>query len=437
MTEGDCEPPEFEQLSIGELFERYAVGALEWFFESHPELSPRAPTEFKLDWLEHDDDLFAQIQERRDQKPHEIRALFSAGLIERLAIDIDFSTDQAGLYRYRVTWIIFHELAHWLYGHLGLYKEEGWSAFLGMAEFRHAAAKNTAAPEEPLAHSAELAADSFATRLLYRFIQDIDDEQKDVKSAEDAQLTVSLVYLTTITTASLFYAQSPLGKSTRFHPSWPVRSTNILVHLFNLYLQAEIGPSARPGHTFQSETILHAAENFTKHGLGPAMLQAEHFFSELNLEIDLHQIGESAGMFNPAEFAAVQTGAPTNSEVVRTLRELYRTGDLLIDRIRPHIPVDGLQLNYTYGDHKMSDEQTVHSITLRSQLDADATRAALKNWANANQLTIRQADLSSGPGADELNILLEIVFETINSMGPDGVRALVRMLSEALKRKDK
>ena len=278
--------------------------------------------------------LSARCNARDEDATSTVSVAISTKCLENLSSDLDLDDEsQNAFFEWRLSWLAWHELAHWLLGHVAVYREEGWIGDLGILE-EHEPDAIQSGPEGgasqstdvfSLAHVAELEADSFATRRLYKLLVDIpvnDDAHGDTPE-EDIQFC----YYTIMTTISCFFASSTGNGRGPFHPSWNVRSLNVFTTLFQMHLERQDRSSAaRPGAN--ASELASQANSFMADAIQPTVDGIEAYARSIGCPFQIHGRDEE-GLFDPESLLEVFTGGSQNPVVRAYLIVLQHQRDMI------------------------------------------------------------------------------------------------------------
>lgn len=258
----------------------------------------------------------------------------SMGCLENLAADLDLNDEsQNAFYEWRLSWLTWHELAHWAHGHINIYREEGWISDVGIGE-EHQATELRGFSEDQapfddtdttLAHVAELEADAFATRKLYELMVEtpINDDHHGDTPDEDIQFC----YYTIMTTICCFFAHSKGSGRGLFHPSWGVRALNVFVTLFRMHLERHNMTSvASIGQ--QTTGLVEQAQYFMSQVIQPTISGIEDYGRSIGCPVLIHGRNGSS-MFDPASLLDVFTGDSQNDVAREYLRTLNSQPELV------------------------------------------------------------------------------------------------------------
>ncbi len=277
--------------------------------------------------------LSARCNARDEEAASTVGVTVSTKCLENLSSDLDLNDEsQNAIFEWRLSWLAWHELAHWLLGHVTVYREEGWIGDLGILE-EHEPDAIQSGPEAgasqdsdvfALAHVAELEADSFATRRLYQLLVDIpvNDEAHGDTPEDDIQFC----YYTIMTTISCFFASSTGNGSGPFHPSWNVRSLNVFTTLFQMHLERQDKRSAaRPGAN--ASELAAQANSFMTDAIQPTVDGIESYARSIGCPLQIHSQDEE-GLFDPDCLLEVFTGGSQNPVVRAYLDVLQHQRDM-------------------------------------------------------------------------------------------------------------
>jgi|GEM_PF-3635617 len=427
-------------------FRDCVLDALEKFRLRFSSIELKKDTSFDIRIIQFDTALYAGcLRKGEDDGGETIVFSFSEGLIQALAADLSMDDRDSQIFVWRVFWIVHHEIAHWLYGHLPFYKSQGWVSEIGISEAALASVdlNGDGSDRYRLARVAELAADIFAINQLYAEIAQHDLEGSlpagDDPARDDFDLDAGLCYYVAFSTVALFYAARSSGASVSLlHPSWSIRAVNLLRALFNDYFAAVSGIPAEPGATYDNDAIRPFVLRFIEKALRTPMEAVEEFAQRVSTAegLNFHAGEGNTGLFEPASFLRVMSGSTEIDPLTEELKKLYAAGDELIDMTQNLLPVEGLKLNRAYGDTRMNEAAPEEKVTVRSELGEAESEAIIARWARDQNLAIVSVKQNKAIGADEFSVIIDIVFKVLNELGPEGVRASVRILLAMLKKKD-
>jgi len=317
-----------------ELAQLYLQSAKDVFFEQMPSISP-VNTKVHFELME-SRTMSASCNAFDVDRASEIEIIVSTKCLENLSADLDLNDENLNVFfEWRLNWLAWHELAHWLYGHIDLYRNEGWIAQAGISEdhsgtmIHEPGMSSPQAPEQfhPLAHVAELEADSYATRRLYSLMAEIpvsDDDHGDTPE-EDLQFC----YYTIMTTICCFFANGRGSGEGKFHLSWGIRSLNVFVTLFGAYLERYgLKDIATPSQDVRELEVV--AARFIHEAIQPTVEGVEDYARRVGCHTSVHG-GENAGLFDPDCLIDVFTGASTN-ETANNFLSLLRHHEVLVSR---------------------------------------------------------------------------------------------------------
>lgn len=309
-----------------ELAESYLASAKELFIDSLPQ-NTSASVVVILNVIEAAR-LSARCSSIDNEDTSSIHVSVSSKCLENLSFDLDLEDEsQNAFFEWRLSWLTWHELAHWHLGHISLYREEGWIDDVGILEEHiprairgSSEAEKFGGPEtHHLAHLAELEADAYATRRLYALMAAIPVSDDDHGNTPEDDL--QFCYYTIMTTISCFFAGSDgLGKG-QFHPSWSVRSLNVFVSLFRMHLERN-GVLSQTELGRNSSGLAAQAERFITRTIQPTVSGIENYAHAIGCPIQVHQ-GTDEGLFDPVCLMDVFTGESEN-EVVREYLGILR-----------------------------------------------------------------------------------------------------------------
>lgn len=282
------------------------------------------------------DRLSARCNARDEDAGSTVGVTVSTKCLENLSSDLSLNDEsQNAFFEWRLSWLVWHELAHWLLGHISVYREEGWIGDLGIHEEHlpdavqsvSEGATNQDMDVFALAHVAELEADSFATLRLYQLLVDIpvnDDAHGDTPE-EDIQFC----YYTIMTTISCFFASSRGNGRGPFHPSWNVRSLNVFTTLFHMHLERQgREPAALLGADVSE--LATQANSFMRDAIQPTIDGIEAYAQSIGCPFQIHG-NKDEGLFDPASLLDVYTGGSRNP-VVRAYLDLLDQQPAMVNR---------------------------------------------------------------------------------------------------------
>lgn len=328
-----------------ELTDLYFNSAKELFVAQLPE-ARSARTHINVNVVE-TSALSARCNSVEEGGGSKIKVSVSVACLENLAADLDLEDEsQNAFYEWRLSWLAWHELAHWAYGHINVYREEGWIADLGIAE-EHQANDLRGFSEDlesmddggnTLAHAAELEADAFATRKLYDLMVQtpVSDDHHGDTPDEDIQFC----YYTIMTAVCCFFAHSNGSGRGLFHPSWNVRALNVFATLFRMYLERRnMTTITRIGQ--QTTRLAEQAQYFMSHAIKPTIDGIEDYGRSIGCPLLIHGENNNS-LFDPSSLLDVFTGKSQNDVVDEYLRILRKQPEL-VSRSRHFRVSNGIQ----------------------------------------------------------------------------------------------
>lgn len=317
---------------LTQLTNLYFNSAKELFFTQLPE-ARSARTYINVNVVE-TSGLSARCNSVEEDDGSRINISVSVGCLENLTADIDLDDEsQNAFYEWRLSWLAWHELAHWAYGHINVYREAGWITDLGIAE-EHQANELRGFSEDLesmddggniLAHAAELEADAFATRKLYDLMvrTPVSDDHHGNTPDEDIQFC----YYTIMTAVCCFFAHSNGSGRGLFHPSWNVRALNVFVTLFRMHLERRnMTTVAKIGQ--RTTRLVEQAQYFMSYAIQPTIDGIEDYGRSIGCPLLVHGENDNS-LFDPSCLLDVFTGERQNHIVDEYLHILRKQPELV------------------------------------------------------------------------------------------------------------
>lgn len=434
-------PPEtIDPDDLWEIFDTCIVWALNDFLARYGDIEFKKKTKIEQRRIDTEAS-FANVTQRISDNEDRLRINVSDGLVARLSSDVVPGDENSmSILQWRVHWLVHHELAHWLFGHISFYRTVGWTAHLGITD-----GDVTDTPQSldfndqdyQLAHAAELAADTWAIRELFAEIRSTPAEDDTEEPFLDIlNRDTQLCYYTILSTVSQFYAGRGGASAGKMHPEWDLRSLSMVVTLYQSYMQEIFGAERiRPGKVLANELIASHAIGFMQDALGPAIESLDAFSEQLGFDTPLHaRPGE--GFFDPSEFVHVIRLNKRAEGRAAELIEMYKAYDRLADLTSEMLAGRNMVTNYIYGEHRMSDQSDTFDHSLLSEFDAETSRIIADSWAAEYNLKIEEFETSDGPGIEDGGILIDLMVSMAGALGVEGMLAAIKVLKNRLKKSD-
>jgi len=425
-------------ITVGDLFYEYVIEAFNAFTENHAYLEIKCPTSFESEPVEYDQ-LFVSCEIKKGHSGSEFCINVSHATVQKLKtnLNLDRSADRQ-IFRLRIYWIIHHEIAHWLWGHIRYYQEQGWATELGLSETEPLQKEESQLPQSTqkddtsatiydLAHAAELQADTFATIELFNLIS-----RNSNPDEYDRHLSASQILFAIMSTVAMFYEGKEGEQPTSLHPTWDVRSINLMRSVFECHLvdtYSEEGIYA--GLRLTAEALNPVAEEFAEKSLYPTLESCHEFARAANLSESLFPL-DTFGLLNPTTMIKVMSRSENDDPRVDRLLKLYDKANDWIEMLDEYSPVHNFQPVKVFGESMTSDPNE-YSYKLVSEHPEERTQEIISKWAQEHNLSVKSSRLAKGPGIDEYKTLVDIIFQTIAETSPDQLKAYMDYLKTALK----
>lgn len=413
----------------------YVRSAIEQFQVEYAHLETTRDIYFQYAFID-SPDLVASCELAFEADGDYLTIRISVACINDLAKGIDVrNEDENPIFEWRLYWLVFHEIGHWLYGHIPYYAQKGWLTQMGITESvgtpqLHADLSKPGpkySQPVPLAHAAELQADAFATMELFKLLRRIPIEDRD-RYPNELELDIQFCYYSIITVICLFYVQKQSTDEYIFHPSWNLRCLNMIMSLFRaysretgleigniIYSDAAIEPHCR---AFMEESILITVDGI------------EEFAADIGLKIRVHD-DEISGLYDPWGFLRVLRGATEGSKLTGDLLRAFKNADQLSHEAKQYVSA----INFTtqrLQDHDYSKESRSHRFHITSQLPPKETHERVEQWARQNKLDVDDMSVENDRRYEEGFLSLKVTFSSRELMSENDAMSLVNLLISSL-----
>jgi len=410
----------------GELFYKYVVEAFNAFVKNHSDLEPKLAVSFESDPIETDSHaVYCSSTIENDEMLFLVSV--SRGTISAIKSGLDLGNeDQLYIYKLRIYWIIHHEIAHWIWGHIAFYEEMGWITQLGMFDAKNEYQINR--PKIPvdsnLTHSAELLADTFATIEVFNAISRYDDGDE-----YESSVTNKLIIFAIMTTVALFYGSKRDRQHTQFHPPWRLRAANILRSIFECFLADSFGENnLHAGMRITAAAINPYLKEFTEKSLLPAWESANIFSNSNGLDEAVFNFEED-GIISPQKMMGLLTRNAASHPDVRKLLQLYKKANFWVEKSATYSPVNNFTPTSVFGEKKSFNPKR-HQYKIVTSLSQREASKKLVEWARSHKFTITEMEFQWGSDELKSNILIDFEFVTMEAISKNDVIRLMNALQK-------
>ncbi len=374
--------------------------------------------------------LTAACRSENKSSIEELKIEISEPCLNSLSCDIDFTNENEAIYlEWRFYWLIFHELGHWLYGHIPYYRKQGWLTKIGLSEsttqYNVGVGEDTdnassQATVFATAHAAELQADAFATIELFKSIRKLAGDFDDAQ--EELFLDVQFCYYSIVTTICNFYKDAGTAKGGPFHPSWNVRCLNVLLTLFRAFANQR-GLQGGSEVTYHVDVVAEAVSDFMEHAIVPTIEGIEGFAQALGVD---HLIHDVAGLYDPLEFVRFLNGDFADSSLAAELSAYFG----LIEELNAATSPLRSAEDFVPGDVTSNPERKSRNFKFQilTTFSRGECNSAINSWKRSNELFAVVWELLPYEGSLDAQSILEIEFETKSPILQRDAQDLVRLL---------
>ncbi len=414
----------------------YVSGAIETFAKDFQSLELETELRVSFDFID-DKWLAAACRTENSEAVENLIIEISTACLQAFARDIDVNSEaEAPIYEWRFCWLVFHEIAHWLYGHIRYYQQQGWIGEPGLCEAVSFSGNglgsgntdpHSTSKTHPLAHAAELQADAFATIELFNLINQLPVDEDDEDEQHPLELDIQFCYFCIVTTICSFYQDSGQAKGGPFHPSWNVRCLNILLTLFRAYSRAR-GLEGGPDLTYENHVVAAVVGGFIDNAVLPTVEGIEDFAKTAGLSHLVHD-REQQGLYDPLDFIRLLNGDFDDQSLARELAEFLD----LVDEL--NLATAPLRSARGFEPHSASVQPGKPRETFRFQILCNLPRAEIErvidDWRDQHGLSELEIKFEPYAGPLDANDVIDIRFRVFEPITQRKAQDLVRQLIDA------
>lgn len=412
----------------------YVSGAIETFAREFQSLGLETELRVSFGFIS-DKWLAAACRTETSDATEDLIIEISEACLQGLARDIDVNSEaEAPIYEWRFCWLVFHEIAHWLYGHIPYYRQQGWIGEPGLCEtvsFSGNSSLGSGNTEQkrvsttyPLAHAAELQADAFATIELFNLINQIPVDAGDEDEHLPLELDIQFCYFCIVTTICSFYKDSGQARGGPFHPSWNLRCLNILLTLFRAYSHAR-GLKGGPDLTYENQVVAAIVGDFIEKAILPTVEGIEDFAKSAGLAHLVHD-REQEGLYDPLDFIRLLNGDFDDQSLARELAGFLD----LVDEL--NLVTAPLRSARGFEPHSASVQPSRPKESFRFQILCNLPRfeieAVIDDWRGRHGLSELEIKFKPYEGPLDARDVIDIRFRVAEPMNQREAQDLVRQL---------